>query len=52
MPPDLLLMDLVAGDQRQVAHVCPGHLPALLSQVLEGRVLAARDWKTTQGRWK
>lgn len=41
-------MDLVAGEEFQIPHVCPGELPALLSQVLEGRVLALRGCKATQ----
>lgn len=44
---DLLFMDLVAGDEGQIAHVRPGQLPALLSQVLKGRVLSLRSWNTT-----
>ncbi len=51
MPPDLLFMDLVAGEEFQISHVRPGQLPALLSQVLEGRVLARRGCeKAAQGK--
>lgn len=39
---NLLLVDLVAGDELQARHVGPGQLPALLRQVLEGRILTRR----------
>lgn len=39
---NLLLVDLVAGDGLQARHVGPGQLPALLRQVLEGRILTRR----------
>lgn len=35
-------MDLVAPDEFQISDVRPAQLPALLSQVLKGRVLTLR----------
>lgn len=49
MTADSLFMDLVAGDEFQISHVSPAQLPALLSQVLKGRILAARVCKHTGG---
>lgn len=50
--PDLLFMDLVAGQEFQIPHVCPGKFPALLCQILKG-VLTLRGYKTTQDNgWK
>lgn len=45
---NLLLVDLVAGDELQARHVGPGQLPALLRQVLEGRILTRRGCGTRQ----
>lgn len=45
-------MDLVAGDELQARHAGPGQLPALLRQVLEGRILTLRGCGTQQQQKK
>lgn len=45
MPSYLLFMYFVAGQEFQIAHVCPGQFPALLSQVFKRRVLTRRSYK-------
>lgn len=41
-----LFMDLVAGNEFQISHICPGQLPALLGQVFKRGVSAGRGCRT------